>query len=94
MGLVADILGYALQVFVFLLWARLVLDLVQVVTPNWRPRGIVLVGAEVAYTVTDPPIRFFRRFVPPLRLGPVSLDLAWTITLVVCLVLEGLLRRL
>jgi YggT family protein len=39
----------------------------------------VLVLAEAIYTVTDPPLKFLRRFIPPLRLGQVSLDLSFLV---------------
>lgn len=47
--------------------------------PNWRPRGILLPVAEIIYILTDKPLAFVRRFVPPLRMGPVALDLAFII---------------
>ena len=54
--------GYVfLLVYFFALWARFVLDLVQAFSDSWRPHGVVLVLAEVAYTATDPPIKAVRR---------------------------------
>jgi YggT family protein len=34
---------------------------------------------ELIYTVTDPPLKAIRRFLPPLRIGQVSLDLAFLV---------------
>ena len=45
----------------------------------------MLVVLEIVYSVTDPPIKFVRRFVPPLRLGAVALDPSFLIVLVVVL---------
>jgi YggT family protein len=42
----------------------------------------VLYGAEFAYTATDPPINFVRRFVKPVRLGGAYIDFSWTIVLI------------
>jgi YggT family protein len=47
--------------------------------PDWRPRGILLPLAEIIYILTDKPLAFVRRFVPPLRMGPVALDMAFII---------------
>ena len=55
--------------FFFLLIARLVLDYVQMFARSWRPTGVVLVLAEVIYTITDPPLKALRRVIPPLRIG-------------------------
>ena len=62
---------------------RLVVDWVQVFARSWTPKGPVLFVLEIVYTITDPPIRFVRRFVPPLRLGSVALDTSFLIVLVV-----------
>ena len=86
LAIVGLVLYFALLVYFFVMWARFVLDLVQSVSRGWRPRGAVLVLAEVSYTVTDPPIRLFRRLIPPLRIGPVALDCGWSITMLLVLI--------
>lgn len=87
MKYVLGVLHLAILVFFLILLVRLVLDWVQVFARTWRPTGAALVVAEVTYTVTDPPIRLLRRFLPPLRLGPVQLDLAFTVLFLICIVL-------
>ena len=49
-----------------------------------------MILAEVVYTITDPPIRLVRRVIPPLQIGSIRLDLAWTIVLIVLLILMSL----
>ena len=49
--------------------------------------GFVLVVAELVFSVTDPPVRAVRRVVPPLRLGGVALDFAWSIVMLGVVVL-------
>lgn len=77
----------ALLAYFFALWARFVLDLVQAFSTGWRPRGAVLVLAETAYTVTDPPIKAVRRLLPPLRLGSFALDFGFTVVMFAVIVL-------
>lgn len=67
----------ALDLFLFALFARLVLDYVRMLRPGWRPRGILLPLAEIVYILTDKPLAFVRRFIPPLRVGPVAIDLSF-----------------
>ena len=62
-----------------ILIGRLILDWVQVFSRDWQPKGPLLVIAEAIYTVTDPPLRLLRRFIPPLRLGQVALDLSFLV---------------
>ena len=78
-----------LVVFLFfiLLFVRLVLDWVQVFVRDWRPKGAMLVIAEVTYTVTDPPLKAVRKVVPPLNLGAVRLDLAFLLLMLACSIL-------
>ena len=79
---IGQFIAVVLRLFLLLLFARFVVDWVQVFARSWTPKGIVLVVLEVIYSVTDPPILFIRRFVPPLRLGAIALDTSFIIVLV------------
>lgn len=92
MDMLVSIARAVLSVFIIQLFVRLVIDLVQSVSAQWRPRGVMLWVAEVTYTVTDPPVKLVRRFVPPLRLGPVMLDLSFLILLLGAQILQRLLH--
>src|SRR5699024_11149185 len=76
------ILGTALSLYVYVLLARVILDLVQVFSREWKPTGFLLVLAEVVYTLTDPPLKMLRKVIPPLRLGQISLDLGFIVLLI------------
>ena len=76
-----------LVAFFLVMWVRLVFDWVRALQPNWRPRGPVLVVAEAAYSVTDPPIKVVRRIIPPIRVGGARLEFSWSIVMLVCLAL-------
>jgi YggT family protein len=89
--LILRLLGFVVWLFFVMLIIRLVLDWVQVFSRGWRPRGSVLVVAEVVYSVTDPPLKALRRVLPPLRLGSVQLDLAFTALFLIVVVLLGVL---
>jgi len=81
-------------VFLVLLIGRFILQLVQNFARDWRPHGVVLVVAELIYTVTDPPLRLLRRLIPPIRLGGVSLDLGLMVLSLITVVLLSLLGSL
>jgi YggT family protein len=87
--LIASIAYYALLLFFLLMWGRFVLDLAQSFSRGWRPKGPVLVLAEIAYTVTDPPIKAVRRVLPPVRLGSVALDFGWSVIMLAVVILMG-----
>lgn len=81
------IVYFVLLVFLILLIARLVFDYVMMFARSWRPSGVVAVGLEVVYSVTDPPLKALRRVIPPLRLGNFSIDLGFMVLLFVVYVL-------
>lgn len=91
MEAVRALLALLLYLFLILLIARLVLDWVQVLAREWQPRGPVLVVAEIVYTITDPPLRALRRIIPPLRIGQISLDLAFLVLMLAVALSLGLL---
>lgn len=94
MVILGSVIEIVLWVYILLLLARVVAEWVQMFAHSWSPRGPLLVGLEVIYTVTDPPINLVRRFIPPLRLGGVAIDLSILLVLVVCYVLLQVNRSL
>ena len=90
--LIAAILNLALLLYVFVLLARLILDWIPFFNREWRPHGAGLVAAEIVYTVTDPPIKLFRRFIPPLRVGAVAIDFGFALTMLLCFILLSVTR--
>jgi YggT family protein len=86
---VGSILLFVLWLFIGLMFVRFVVDMVQIFARSWTPRGAALVVLESVYSVTDPPILFVRRFIPPLRLGGIALDVSFLIVLVVCYILRS-----
>jgi len=80
---VGVILVYLLTIFLVLLVARLVMEYVFMFARSYQPKGPAVVALEVLYSCTDPPLRFLRRFIPPLRLGGVSLDLSFLVLFVI-----------
>ncbi len=79
MQLVGLVLWYLLWAYLAILMVRAVLSFVPLFVHDWRPRGIMLVIAEFVYTLTDPPLRFMRKIIPPIRIGSTSLDLGFLV---------------
>ena len=93
MSVVFWIVYSVLWVFMLIMWVRLIFDLIMSFNRGWRPTGVAVLIAEVAFTVTDPPIKAVRRVVPPLRLGDLTLDFAWTIVLLAAIILSSVAFR-
>jgi len=89
-----SILASLLQLFLFALLGRLILDYIRMFARNWKPSGISLYLVEAVYAITDQPMRFVGRFIPPLRLGAVSLDMSFIVLFFGVQLLMGLVRGL
>ncbi|MEO8517810.1 MAG: YggT family protein [Dermatophilaceae bacterium] len=94
MDVVISALIFVVYLFFAALICRLVLDWVQVLAREWQPRGPVLVLAEGIYTVTDPPLKFLRRLIPPLSLGTVRLDVAFLVLMLAVSLTLSLLQSI
>ena len=81
------VLTYVLTIYLVILIGRMVFSWVQAFAREWHPSGILLVIAEGIYTITDPPLKFLRRFIPTIRLGMVALDLSFMVLFIVILIL-------
>jgi len=94
LGVVKLVLVFVLNLFFAALICRLVLDWIQVLAREWRPHGPILFFAEAIYTVTDPPLKFLRRLIPPLSLGSVRLDMAFLVLILAVGFLQSIVARL
>ena len=80
------VVHYALQLYMLLFFVRMVMSWVPVINREFRPSGPLLVVFEAVFTLTDPPIRFFDRFLPPIRAGGVALSLGFMAAMLVLLI--------
>lgn len=88
------ILAQLLGLYVWVLIGRIIIDYVMMFSQSWRPQGFMLALVDVVFRLTDPPLRFLRRFIPPLRLGSVSLDLSFLVLIFGVQILQGVVLRL
>jgi YggT family protein len=86
---VAAVLYFLLTIFLVLLFLRLIFEYVFLLARSFRPSGLVAMLLELIYTVTDPPLKALRRILPPLRVGGVSIDLAFLVLFVIVFILRS-----
>ena len=94
MAVAAQVVWFALLVFLILLVFRLIMEYVFMFARSYRPAGIVAVALELCYTVTDPPLKALRRVIPPLKIGRVSLDLSFIVLFFVVTILMQVFKGL
>ncbi len=90
MTTVGLILFRLLQIYLYVLIARMILSWVPLLAPNFKPTGIIAVIFEFIYTLTDPPIKLGQKFIPPLQLGGIGLDLAFMVVFLAVILAQRL----
>lgn len=94
MGLIltvaGNILAYGAWLYTLVLLARAILSWVRLFAPRWMPPPFLLVVFDWIYRLTDPPLRLIGRYVPPLRLGNVGLDVGFMIVFVATILIGRL----
>ncbi len=91
MEAVLSVLSTLLFIFLLFLIFRLIMEYVFLFARSFRPTGALAVALELAYSVTDPPLKLLRRFIPPLRLGSITLDLSFLVLFILVAVLRSVL---
>jgi YggT family protein len=91
---VKTVLYYALALYLLLLIGRLIIDVLQSYSRSWTPTGILARVAELVFITTDPPLRLLRRYLKPVQLGSVALDLSYPLLFLVIVVLLSVVGRL
>lgn len=94
MGIALQVVWIMLMCFLIVLIFRLVMDYVFQFAHSWRPGRPMVVILEATYTVTDPPLKLLRRFIPPLRLGGVALDLSFFVLMIIVYILISVVGSL
>ena len=92
--MITNLLLTLLDLFKYALFIRLIIDYVRIFARNWRPNSFLLAIFEIIYSITDPPMKYVQRFVPPLRLGGIALDLSFIVLLIAVNLLQGVIRAL
>jgi YggT family protein len=87
---VADYVRTLITVYVVLIFIRILMSYFRNI-PYYRALDLVL---RFVTEVTDPWLNLFRRFIPPVRMGPAALDLTPIIAVFVLYILGAIVTRL
>lgn len=73
------IIDLAIDAYMLILFVRMILDWVSVFSRTWYPRGVVATLVSAVYTVTEPPLRWLRRYIRPIPMGAMYLDVSFMV---------------
>ena len=88
MILTGTILTWIIEIYTVLLIVRMLMSWLPLLLRDFEPSGALAAVFEAVYTVTDPPIKFFDRLVPPVRFGYVGFSVGFIIVFVLLTVLQ------
>ncbi|OZG67339.1 YggT family protein [Bifidobacterium eulemuris] len=86
--LIARILDWLIGAYITVLFVRMILDWVAILAPRWYPRGIVAQLINVVYSITEPPLRWLRRYIRPIPMGAVYFDVSFIVLYFALVVLQ------
>ncbi|QRV02780.1 YggT family protein [Arcanobacterium phocisimile] len=78
------------SLYTFVLFARVIVDLTLSLTRDWHPDSAFVVVFNAVYFLTDPPLRLVNRYIPPLRLGGIALDLGFIVVFIAVRVIQNI----
>ncbi|PAU66951.1 YggT family protein [Bifidobacterium criceti] len=85
------LVDWLIDAYLIVLFARMILDWVFVLARGWHPHGFVATLVSIVYALTDPPLRWLRRYIKPIPLGPVSFDTSFLVLYFALIVLQVLI---
>ena len=91
--MITSLLLQVIGLFKFALFARIIIDYIRMFKRDWRPSSFISSIFEVIYSITDPPMKFVQRFVPPLRVGGIALDLSFIVILIALSLLQRVILK-
>lgn len=81
-------IGWVIFAYTYVMIVRMIMGLVLAFS-QYRPTGAAAVAFEAVYSITDPPLKFLGRFIPPLRMGNFALDLSFIVLLIGLRIIAG-----
>ena len=67
---------WLIRFYILILILRIIIEMIQSFSRNWRPQRWFSIVAEPLFVVTDPPVKALRKLIPPVQLGGVGLDVS------------------
>ncbi|PIF03035.1 MAG: YggT family protein [Propionibacterium sp.] len=89
MAVIGTTIALILQIYLFLLFGRMIISWIPIINPGFSPSGVVLLVVELICTLTDPPINLVRKIIPNgPSFGGVRLDLSFLVVVILLVILQ------
>ena len=89
--IVERIIDGVIGAYIAVLFIRMIIDWVMVLNRRWYPTGVPAALIGIIYRITEPPLRWLRRYIPPIQLGAVGIDVSFIVLYFILIVLQILI---
>lgn len=86
--MIRQILYNLLQIYTYILIARVVLSFIPLFKPGWSPPSFLAPVVDIVYGLTEPPLQFLRRVIPQ----PMSIP--FDLSFIVLFLIVNILQRI
>ncbi|AWB82932.1 hypothetical protein C3B44_03730 [Corynebacterium yudongzhengii] len=90
MILTGTVILILLRLYTLVLIARIITEMIQSFSKQFRPPRWFAVAAEPIFLITDPPVKLLRRLIPPLRTGNVGIDVSVIVLFIILIVIQAI----
>ena len=73
------VIDWIIDAYITVLFVRMILDWVSVLAPRWYPKGVVASLINVVCQLAEPPLRWLRRYIRPIPMGPLAMDVSFIV---------------
>ncbi|OZG66332.1 hemolysin [Bifidobacterium hapali] len=87
----ARLIDWVIDVYIAVLFIRMIVDWAMVLAPRWQPGDVVRALIDVVYRLTDPPLRWLRRYIKPIPMGAIYFDVSFIVLYFALVVLRVLI---
>ncbi|NLZ57161.1 MAG: YggT family protein [Corynebacterium sp.] len=94
MGNIALLIAWIIDIYMFVLIARIVIEMIQSFSRSFSPPKWFYIIAEPIFAVTDPPVKLLRRIIPTMPLGNIRLDISVIVLFFILSILRALVTLL
>lgn len=89
--IIFSIIDWLIEAYILVLFLRMILDWVFVLSRGFRPHGAIATIVRIIYALTDPPLRWLRQYFPPINLGRIQFDTSFLVLYFALIILRVLI---
>ena len=94
MATVGQFLVWLIGVYIAILIGRILIEMIVSFSRSYRAPSWFNRFAEVLFVLPDPPVKFLRRLIPPLRFNNIAIDLSVLVLYFILILAQYLISAL